>query len=198
MAARPILTCEVALGIVLDGGDNCNGIEDDHEVNEVVKRAILEYTEKERRKTLHSTNSTIYLPDINVPNLADLQKKAIQSGYSGRGEMFSTQAMVNLARTHQTGRYNVMLVKRDLLDMTEKVNKEKDEVEPEIIRSEVEKVEDKFIRSAANLNMDGDISELEPDIVPHTKTSDNVNVQPSSSALSVVQRLMRGHLIAVW
>lgn len=191
MAARPILTCEAAMSSARDCGDNYNGLEDVDELNEVVKKAILESTEKERRKAVHSTNSTIHpAPDIDVPNLADIQKEAIKSGFSGRGEMFSTQAMVSLAKTHQTGRYNVTLVKRDLLDMTDGVN----EVGTEIIKSEVENE----CIGPADFSMNGEINELDQNVATHTRTFENVNLQPSSSELTVVQRLMRGHLIAVW
>jgi len=193
MAARPILTCEAVMGSVRDCGDNYNGLEDVDELNEVVKKAILDFTEKERRKAVHSTNSTIHpAPDIDVPNLADIQKEAIRSGYSGRGEMFSTQAMASLAKTHQTGRYNVTLVKRDLLDMTDEVNK--DDVGTEIIRSEIENCS----IGPTDLNMDDAINELDQNVAPRTRSFESVNLQPSSSELTVVQLLMRGHLIAVW
>eukprot|EP00102_Acyrthosiphon_pisum_P009498 XP_003247720.1 PREDICTED: formin BNR1-like [Acyrthosiphon pisum] len=192
MAARPILTCEAAMGSARDCGYNYNELEDVDELNEVVKKAILDFAEKERRKAVHSTNSTIHpAPDIDVPNLADIQKEAIRSGYSGRGEMFSTQAMANLAKTHQTGRYNVTLVKRDLLDMTDRVNE--DDVGTEIIRSEIENGS----IGPADLNMDDEFNELDQNVAPSTRSLENVNLQPSSSELTVVQRLMRGHLIAV-
>lgn len=193
MAARPILTCEAAMGSARNYGDIYNELEDVDELNEVVKKAILEFTEKEQRKAGHSTNNTINLaPDIDVPNLADIQKEAIRSGYSSRGEMFSTQAMVNLAKMHQTGRYNVTLVKRDLLDMTDEVNEE--DVGYEIRRSEVEN----GCISPTDLNVDGEINELDQNFAARTRSSENVNLQPSSSELTVVQLLMRGHLIAVW
>lgn len=193
MAARPILTCEAAMGNARNYGDNYNELEDVDELNEMVKKAILEFTEKERQKAVHSTNSTINpAPDIDVPNLADIQKEAISSGYSSRGEMFSTQAMVNLAKMHQTGRYNVTLVKRDLLDMTDEVIEE--DFCTEIRKSEVE---NGCIRPT-DLNMDGEINELDQNVAPCTRSSENVNLQPLSSELTVVQRLMRGHLIAVW
>lgn len=194
MAARPILTCEATFGSVLDCGDNYNELVEVDELNEVLKKVILEATEKERQKAFHSSNCTIHPPDINVPNLEDIQKEAIRFGYSGRGEMFSTQAMVNLAKTHQNGRYNVTLVKRDLLDMTDDFNEEDVGTEPEIIRSNVENA----CIGPADINMDCEISELDQNVAPHTTTSENVNVQPSSSELTVVQRLIRGHLIAVW
>jgi len=193
MAARPVLTCEAAMGIACDCGDTYNGLEDVDELNEVVKKAILEATEKERRKALHSTNCTLHPPNIDVPNLADMQTEAIRSGYSGRGEMFSTQAMVNLAKTHQTGRYNVTLVKRDLLDMTDEINEENVCSGSEIIRSEVENE----CVGPADFNTGDEINELDRFDL-HTRMSDNVNLQPASSELTVVQRLMRGHLIAVW
>jgi len=193
MAARPILTCEVAMSSARDFGDNYNGLEDVDELNEVLKKAILDSTEKERRKAVHSINSTIHpAPDIDVPNLDDIQKEAIRSGYSGRGEMFSTQAMASLAKTHQTGRYNVTLVKRDLLDMTDEVNE--NDVGTEIIRSGIEN----YSIGPTDLNMDDEINELDQDVAPRTTSFENVNLQPSSSELTVVQRLMRGHLIAVW
>jgi len=193
MAARPILTCEAAMGITYDCGDTYNGSRDVDELNEVVKKTILEAIEKERQKALHSTNFTPHPPEIDAPNLADIQKEAIRSGYSGRGEMFSTQAMVNLAKTHQTGRYNVTLVKRDLLDITNEINKEDIGTESEIIRSEF----DNECVGAADFNMDGGINELDRFDL-HTRTSDNTDLQPLSSELTVVQRLIRGQLIAVW
>lgn len=193
MAARPILTCEAAVGSDLDCGDNYNGLDDVDELNEMVKKVIFEATEKERRKALHSTNCTIPPPDIDVPNLEDIQKEAIRSGYSGRGEMFSTQAMVNLAKTHQNGRYNVTLVKRDLLDMTDEVNEEDVRTEPEIIRSDVENE----CIEPADLKMDCENNDLDQNVATHSKASENVNLQPSSSELTLVQRLIRGHLIAV-
>ncbi|XP_026821412.1 uncharacterized protein LOC113559839 isoform X2 [Rhopalosiphum maidis] len=184
MAARPILTCEAAMGNFQD--------EDD----QVVEKAFFESSEKEQRKAERSTDNTTYPPENYVPSLADFQREAIRSGYSGRGEMFSTQAMVNLATTHKTGRYNVTLVKRDLLDMTEELNKDDIDTKPEIIRSVVEKVEDLCI-GPANLNTDGVINEVQQNFDPDTRMSESENLQSSSSALNVVQRLMRGHLIAV-
>lgn len=184
MAARPILTCEVAMG-----SDNYDGLDDAEEFNEMVQRAIFEATEKERQNAEQSKCGTIYPPvDTYVPTIEDLQEDAIKSGYSGHGEMFSTQAMVNLARKHQVGRYNVVLVKHDLLDMIEEVNEDDNGANHEIIRSEVEKEEDHI--ELANLNLDGDNNEL--------ARSDNGNSQPSSSIISLVHRLMSGHLTAVW
>jgi hypothetical protein len=175
MAARPILTCEAVMGNV------------NNEDDQVVEKAFFESSEKEQRKAERSTDNTTYPPENYVPNLADFQREALRSGYSGRGEMFSAQAMVNLARTHNTGRYNVTLVKRDLLDMTEGLNKD-----------DIEQVEDLCI-GPANLNTDGVINEVQQNIDPDTRRmSESENLQPLSSALNVVQRLMRGHLIAVW
>ncbi|XP_025197481.1 uncharacterized protein LOC112596205 [Melanaphis sacchari] len=195
MAARPIITCEATMGDVHEGGNNYN---EDSDLNEVVEKANIELSEKELRDAESSTSksNTTNPSEIFVPNIADFQREAIRCGYSGRGEMFSAQAMVNLARMHKAGRYNVTLVKNDLLDMTEESNEE-DDTEPELIRLMAEGYEDECIWSP-DFYKDFETNEFKQNINTHNmRMSNSGNLNSSSSALTVVERLMRGHLIAV-
>jgi len=196
MAANPILTSEVALGNVQDDGQD-DELEDFDELDEVMEKAFKEQSEKDKPKAERSTNNTIY-PSMNYrPNIEDFQREAIRSGYSGHGEMFSTQAMVNLARRHQTGQYNVTIVKRELFDMTEENIKDDTNTEPEI-KSVVEQIEDACI-GPADLKTNGIINELKQNVDPCTSKPKNKHLRPlSSSTLNVVQRLMSGYLVAVW
>jgi len=190
MAACPILTSEVALDDA-----QYDELDDFDELDEVMEKAFMEPSEKDKPKPERSTNSTIYPPNNYRPNIEEFQREAIKSGYSGHGEMFSTQAMVNLARRHQTGQYNVTMVNRDLFDMTEEKNDTNTKTE---IKSVIEQVEDACI-GPANLNTNGVINELKQNVDPLTNESKNKHLRPlSSSTLNAVQRLMRGYLVAVW
>lgn len=165
MAACPVLISEVALADAQD-----DELEAFDELDEVVEKASMELSEKDKPKSERSTNNIIYPPNNYRPNIEDFQREAIRSGYSGHGEMFSTQAMVNLARRHQTGQYNATLVNRDLYGVTGSKNETNTDLE---IKTIVENVEDDDPK--------------------------NKHLRPlSSSTLNAIQRLMRGYLVAVW
>lgn len=192
MAACPILTREVALGDAQN--DELEGF---GELDKVAEKAFMKPSKKDKPKAERSTNNIIYPPKNYRPNIEDFQREAIESGFSGNGEMFSTEAMVNLARRHQTGHYNVTMVNQDLFDMTEENIEDDTNTEPEII-SMVEQVEDACI-GPTNLNTNGVTNKLKQNVDPRTNKSKNKHLRPlSSSILNAVQRLMRGYLVAVW
>lgn len=114
MAARPVLTCEVAFGgAPKDGGATQDGTDKQQcEIQSAMCCAINEAQVENKPWPRHYP-----------PNLSDLQKQAIMMGVSGRGEMFSACTLANLAAEHQCGRYKVCLINQSLLN-TENKNSE--------------------------------------------------------------------------
>lgn len=151
-------------------------------------------------------NDNIFPPDDHVPTLADLQSQAINAGYSGRGEMFSATDLATLAGTHQYGRYRVRLVKRDLL--LNGKSRDVNSIRPDDIVyikwvRDVDcrcpcvipvVVEDQASNSVDKL--DGNNCYCFPS--KRKSVTNNWPEHDPSYALSLVQRLIRGQLIAVW
>lgn len=156
------------------------------------------------RDYLIGTNDNVFPPDDHIPTLADLQSRAINAGYSGRGEMFSATDLATLAGTHQYGRYRVRLVKRDLL-LHRKARDVNSIRHDDIVY--IKWVQDYcrcprvlpivFEDQASKL-----VDELDSDscycLASRQFVANNRPEHDPSYALSLVQRLIRGQLIAVW
>lgn len=118
MATRTIRACEVAVGGAANGGsDNPYGIENTNTLNVLVRNSL-----ENGWKTELKVNPNVH-PISPPPTLAELQKKAVSLGFSGRGEMFSTIALACLADFYRKGRYNLTMMNRNLLNYNELNNR---------------------------------------------------------------------------
>lgn len=136
--------------------------------------------DKYRRETIisgygyyYSESNQVRPSEIHPPTLAKLQLQAISAGYSAKGEMFSARALAQLAKEQQST-YDVQLIKHALMNT----------------------------QTGPSLSLiDLDDGDEEGDFAPlyiHRPRDKNTDAEVANVGGTIVERLIRGDLIAVW